>query len=381
MDTDTYTFNGSTYDVTAIMTADNKLNETALAEYGKPYWSPSYVFFWFWTFAALSASMAYAILWYGKSGWEDFKNAWNNNRSDYDDPYLKLMAFQKRVPHWWYIALLIPCLVIGIAQGYEGNMKMPAWGLIVICLFSFAFTWPNGILWAVANTQIGMGSFSDLLAGVMFPGQPAAVLASYTYGYTVLEQCLNLISDYKFGFYMKIPEREMFWGQVYGTLLGPFINYGFMQLIVDRERPYLIGQRSSEAWDAVETRSYYSQSIIWGILGPKRFFNDQYPWVYYSFVIGPALVLLVWLVQKWKPKWNMEHWVNPPLMFLGGTLFPKYETVNFLMSLLACILFMGILPRYAPVWWRKYNYLTGVGLDCGTQLMTLVSVPEFSFLN
>ena len=30
--------------------------------------------------------------------------------------------------------------------------------------------------------------------------------------------------------------------------------------------------------------------------------------------------------------------------------------------------------RYHPVWWRKYNYLTGVGLDCGTQIMQTVMV-------
>nr|XP_001400241.2 hypothetical protein ANI_1_3030024 [Aspergillus niger CBS 513.88] len=267
MDTDTYTVNGSTYDVSAIVGSNLEVNRTALAEYGSPYWAPSYVFYWFWTFAALTASMTYAILWYGKSGWEDFKNAWNNKRSDYDDPYLKLMSFQKRV---------------------------------------------------------------------------------------------------------------------WGTLLGPFINYGFMQLIVDRERPYLIGQRSSEAWDAVQTRTYYSNSIIWGILGPKEFFGERYPWVYYSFLVGAGAVFATWLVQKWKPRWNLEHWFNPTLMFYGGTLFPMYPTTNFFMSFLACILFMGILPRYFPVWWRKYNYLTGVGLDCGTQLMTLVCIfiinlPNLSF--
>ncbi|CAK44443.1 uncharacterized protein An02g11130, partial [Aspergillus niger] len=171
---------------------------------------------------------------------------------------------------------------------------------------------------------------------------------------------------------------------VWGTLLGPFINYGFMQLIVDRERPYLIGQRSSEAWDAVQTRTYYSNSIIWGILGPKEFFGERYPWVYYSFLVGAGAVFATWLVQKWKPRWNLEHWFNPTLMFYGGTLFPMYPTTNFFMSFLACILFMGILPRYFPVWWRKYNYLTGVGLDCGTQLMTLVCIfiinlPNLSF--
>lgn len=47
---------------------------------------------------------------------------------------------------------------------------------------------------------------------------------------------LNLTSDYKFGFYRKIPEKEMFWGQVYGTLLGPFVNYGIMRLVIDHSK-------------------------------------------------------------------------------------------------------------------------------------------------
>lgn len=77
--------------------------------------------------------------------------------------------------------------------------------------------------------QVGMAFLSEVLAGAMFPGKPLAVLTCMVYGRQILEQNLNLISDYKFGFYMKIPETEMFIGQVYGTLLGPFINYGMMR--------------------------------------------------------------------------------------------------------------------------------------------------------
>jgi hypothetical protein len=35
---------------------------------------------------------------------------------------------------------------------------------------------------------------------------------------------------------------------------------------------------------------------------------------------------------------------------------------------------MGYVYRYHPVWFRQYNYLLGVGLDCGTQLMQTVMV-------
>ncbi|OJJ49109.1 hypothetical protein ASPZODRAFT_13846 [Penicilliopsis zonata CBS 506.65] len=384
MDTGTYTANGSTYDVTNILTASNTLNETAYAEYGSPYWAPSYVFYWFWGFAALSASLMYALLWYGKEAWNGLRDAFSNRYNDYDDPYLKIMSYQKRVPHWWYLTLLAICSGLAIAGLYEGQIRMPWWGFIVICLVSFLMTWPNGILWAVANTAVGMGMFSDLLGGFLFPGQPTAMLAAYTYGYAVLEQNLNLISDYKFGFYMKIPEREMFIGQVWGTLLGPFVNYGVSQILITHERRYLDGELSSNNWDAVNSRYFYSTSIIWGILGPKRFFADRYPWVYYSFLVGPAAVLAVWLVHRWKPHWKLETRFNPTLMFLAGTNWPYYPMANFFMSFLTAITFMGYLRKYKPAWWRKYNYLTGVGLDCGTQLMTLVGVfivdlPNLSF--
>lgn len=74
-----------------------------------------------------------------------------------------------------------------------------------------------------------MAFLSEAVAGTLFPGTPLAVLTCMVYGKQVLERSLNLISDYEFGFYMKIPEREMFIGQVWGTLIGSLVNYGMMR--------------------------------------------------------------------------------------------------------------------------------------------------------
>ena len=141
-----------------------------------------------------------------------------------------------------------------------------------------------------------------------------------TYGRQILEQNLNLISDYKFGFYMKIPEREMFWGQVYGTLLGPFVNYGMMRFIIDNiGKAKLTGAVTSQAWLALKTRNYYSLSVLWGVLGPKVFFSkgSDYAWIYYAFLVGPALVFITWLVHKWKPQWQLETRCNPVVIMYG----------------------------------------------------------------
>lgn len=83
--------------------------------------------YFFWGFTASTGAMAYAILWYGKESWEQIKDSWNHKRTDYDDPYLKLMEHLPRVPHWWYLTLLVICAALAIACLYEAGLQLPWW--------------------------------------------------------------------------------------------------------------------------------------------------------------------------------------------------------------------------------------------------------------
>lgn len=70
----------------------------------------------------------------------------------------------------------------------------------------------------------------------------------------------------------------------------------------------------------------------------------------------------------------------------GGTIFPVYQTTNLMTSAILSFVFMGYMLRYRPVWFRKYNYLLGVGLDCGAQLcqtviMLGINLPHAQFPN
>ncbi len=107
--------------------------------------------------------------------------------------------------------------------------------------------------------QVGMAFISESLAGALFPGNPAAVLVCMTYGRQILEQILNLMSDYKFGFYMKIPETEMSIAQVHGTLIGPFVNYGVIRVMLDTVGAEVLKGEKGEgnAWLALKTRNNY----------------------------------------------------------------------------------------------------------------------------
>ncbi|KAK0725295.1 oligopeptide transporter 6 [Lasiosphaeris hirsuta] len=375
MSSGTFDDQGQKYNISRILTPQYTLNQTAMDEYSLPHWSISYAMYFFWGFACSTGAIVYSALWYGKDSWVAVSESWKGRRSDYNDPYLKLMSRTARVPHWWYLTLLAVSLALSLGCLYGAEIGLPWWGFILTCIVSVICTFPNGILWGVANMQVGMAFISELMAGGLFPGNPAAVLACMTYGRQILEQNLNLISDYKFGFYMKVPEKEMFWAQVYGTLLGPFVNYGVMRMIIDYiGADTLKGIIKNPGWYALKTRNYYSISVLWGILGPKVFFSagSEYAWMYWAFLLGPALVVIVYVVHRFKPEWELETRCNPVVIMYGAVAFPVYQTVNLFTSGSLALFFMGYMLRYHGAWFRKYNYLLGVGLDCGSQIASTV---------
>lgn len=384
MSSGTFDKNGHAYNITLVMTPAHTLNQTAMDAYSLPYWSVSYAMFFFWGFACSTGALVYAVLFYGKSSYTAIIDAFKGRRNDYNDPYLQLMARTQRVPHWWYLVLLLGCMGLSLGALYGGEFGLPWWGFLLTCIVSAISTFPNGVLWGIANLQIGMAFLSELMAGALFPGNPGAVLSCMTFGRQILEQNLNLISDYKFGFYMKIPEKEMFWGQVYGTLLGPFVNYGIMRLIIDRiGKAALTGKMESNAWLALKTKNYYSLSVLWGVLGPKVIFakGSLYSWIYYAFIVGPVLVTAVYIVHRYKPHWQLETRFNPIVIMYGAFTSPVSQTVNIFTSGVAALFFMGYMLRYHPVWFRKYNYLLGVGLDCGSQLCQTIIMLAINLTN
>ncbi|KAK3385091.1 isp4 protein [Podospora didyma] len=353
MSSGTFDDTGAKYNITPILTPQYTLDQTAVNEYSMPRWSISYAMAIFWGFACSTSALVYAGLWYGKDSYVAIVEAWKSRRDDYNDPYLKLMSRTARVPHWWYLTLLAACFALSLGCVYGAEIGLPWWGFVIICVVSAICTFPN----------VGMAYLSEILAGGLFPGNPDA-----------------------FGFYMKIPEKEMFWAQVYGTLLGLFVNYGVMRLIIDHiGAATLLGKNESNSWLAMKTRNYYSLSVLWGILGPKMSLSEgsDYSWVYWEFLLGPALVTLVYMVHRFRPNWELATRCNPVVIMYGATLFPVNQTTNLMISGALSVFFMGYMLRYRPVWFRKYNYLLGVGLDCGSQItqtimMFAINLPYLS---
>lgn len=181
---------------------------------------------------------------------------------------------------------------------------------------------------------------TDLVAGFIFHGKPMAVLSCFSFASPILDQSLGLLATFKFGFYMKIPEREMFIGQMWGTLLVPLVNYGTMRLVIDNiDRDVLKGVKPSVSWNALGTRAWYSASVLWGIIGPQRFFGkgSEYSFVYYGVLIGVATVLIAYAIQRWKPSWKTEEYFNAPVFFSSFGDIPTSPMTFFFSAFLFAI--------------------------------------------
>ncbi|CAI4893887.1 CLL_collapsed_G0039550.mRNA.1.CDS.1 [Saccharomyces cerevisiae] len=95
---------------------------------------------------------------------------------DYDDPHSNAMKNYKEVPDWWYFAILIGSLVVGIAVVEHYPTNTPVWGLFVCLGFNFVFLIPTTILQATTGFSFGLNLLIEMVMGYALPGNPIAIM-------------------------------------------------------------------------------------------------------------------------------------------------------------------------------------------------------------
>ena len=162
----------------------------------------------------------------------------------------------KEVPQWWFHIILIAMVALALyaCEGFDKQLQLPWWGILLACAIALFFTLPIGIIQATTNMVIyiyliftgnkfktmilinkhitysqiiiliislkclvqqpGLNVITELIIGYIYPGKPLANVAFKTYGYISMAQALSFVGDFKLGHYMKIPPRSMFTVQV-----------------------------------------------------------------------------------------------------------------------------------------------------------------------
>lgn len=73
------------------------------------------------SFAALTAAIVHTVLFNGKEIWYRYKAS----RNQEPDIHMKLMAKYKEAPEWWYGALFVLSLALGLATTLGFDSQLP----------------------------------------------------------------------------------------------------------------------------------------------------------------------------------------------------------------------------------------------------------------
>ncbi|CAB4441633.1 unnamed protein product [Rhizophagus irregularis] len=123
-------------------------------------------------------------------------------------------------------------------------------------------------------------------------------------------QCLLLVSDLKLGHYMKILPRSMFISQFYGTVVGGFMNYWVLRLIISSKRQFLDGTMEDPTGQVsgYHTQVFNTASISVGLIGPARTFgpNSLYRPILWGFLIGAFVPIPFYLLHRKYPKYRFD---------------------------------------------------------------------------
>jgi OPT family oligopeptide transporter len=199
-------------------------------------------------------------------------NRFRRSLKDERDVHSRLMQAYPEVPHAWYGALGLVSLGIGIAAIEIFPTQLPVWGFMFAILLSSLWSLPSGILQAMTNQMVHFTRMATLISGYLFPKKPVAHMIFKAAAIMVAGQAVLFCGDMKLGHYMKVPPRIMFLAQTIAVFTSCFVvtlvqNWMF-ENIVDFCEP-----TQKDGFVCLSTKTFATSSLIWGSIGPARFFG------------------------------------------------------------------------------------------------------------
>lgn len=371
-----YDNKGELFDVKKVLT-NGLLDEQKYQAYSPPYYTAASIL----TYGAFFALYPYAIIETFLLQWnviidsfkDVFKSVFKKKRTSnfegHGDPHSRMMAKYHEIPDWWFIIILIIALVFGILAVELYPTNTPVWGIFFALGINFIFLIPITIIYSVTGFSFGLNVLVELIVGLALPGNGTALMILKAFGYNIDGQAQNYITDQKMGQYAKIPPLALFKGQLIATVFQCFVCLGVVNWQLSNIKDICQPHQESK-FTCPATNTYFSSSIIWGIIGPKVTFKHIYPALKWAFLIGAVAPFFVYILRRRFPE--PFKYVHPTLVFGGMIIYAPYSAAYYTGGLYLGWLFMYYLRYKYLQWWEKYNYVTYSAISAGIGLSALI---------
>ncbi|KZF21641.1 OPT superfamily oligopeptide transporter [Xylona heveae TC161] len=386
------TANGTKYPVLEVLNPDYTLNQTAYAENGPIYMGVQYIWNTFFDYAKIPSAFTWIILFGFANLSVNAKRLWNSRiRGDrnkgeginhqYHDRLNVLQRAYKEVPFWWYFALFSVAFVIIITCLAKGYFFIPLWTFFIALATGIVIVIPMGWLYAISNYQVAIGSFNELIYGLMVHspagGNHFHPCGPSTYGAIAGDawyRAQYMLQDQKIGHYMHMPPRTVFFSQVFGTILGIPMNYGVIRWVLNTKRDYISGAKPDplHQWTGQALQSSNTLGVQYAVIGPKRMFSQALfaplPW---AFLVGAFAPFVFYGLHRVFPRARFDLW-NITIFFSGMSVFYGNLSTGYTSAIIGGFVVMYWVYRRHFQFWKRYNYMVAAAFDAAFNLNMLL---------
>ncbi|KAF2150858.1 OPT superfamily oligopeptide transporter [Myriangium duriaei CBS 260.36] len=386
--------NGTAYPLTQLVTKQGGFNATTYETYGPLYLGAQMLWGIFFSYAALTSALVWAVLF----GWPSFSKSFKKARASlkdksgksvnhmYNDQLNVLQRSYKEVPLYWYLTLFGISFIILVSILGAGQLYIPIWTYFVAIIFGAIIVTPLGWMYALTNFQLPIGTVNELMYGVMINAisghkNPTGATVYSSIAGDAWYRAQYILQDQKIGHYMHIPPRDTFFSQIFGCTIGIPINYGVIRWVLNSKRDILLGTKSdpTHQWTAQSLSQSLSTSVEYVLIGPTKMFKQSsFRPLPYGFLLGAAAPVLFFLLHKKFPnsKLKFRLW-NTTIFFSMITNFYGNISTGYTSVIIGSFVVAFWAFRYKNDLWSRYNYLLGAAFDAGYNLNMLLIFLAF----
>ncbi|WPK24637.1 hypothetical protein PUMCH_001917 [Australozyma saopauloensis] len=373
-----FTNTGDPYRVTKVLNKKSLLDPAKYAEYGPPFYTAANLVVYGAFFAIYPFSFIYVcmtdykhIMRSCKGLWHSLKSFKNSTYDGFDDAFSKSMRHYKEVPEWAFLVILIISIVLSILCCKLYPTETPVWGIFFALGINFVFLIPLTFIYSITGFSFGLNVLVELIVGYALPGNGLALMFIKAIGYNIDGQAQNYITDQKMGHYLRIPPRALFRCQMVSVVICSFVSLAVINFAMDNIDDYCHpGQ--PQKFTCPSARTFYSSSVLWGVIGPKRVFDGLYPILKWCFLIGTLLAPVCFLIKKYFNKFAIVRYFQPTLIIGGFLIFAPYNLSYYTPGLIAAFFFMHVIKHRFTNWFKKYNYVLSGALTAGVAFSSII---------
>jgi len=304
------------------------------------------------------------------------------------------MSAYKECPEWWYLSLLAVSFILACVCCSHYNTGMPIWGLVFAIVLCIVLQIPIGMIVAVTNQEVTNNVLAEYIAGYAIANKPIANMIFKSYGYIACAQSVQFAQDLKLGHYMKIPPRLLFMTQTYATIIGALVSIGVNDWQLsniknvcapDQNDKFTCPGKSlffhvfnflerSELTNRIKgTHQFFTASVIWGAVGPKRMFGSGgiYNPLEWGFLAGALLPVPFYYLAKRFPSSSIRY-IHIPLFLYSALWWAPYNMSYMIPGLYAGFIFNYWIKRRYLAWWQRYAYVLTSSLAVGISVSAIV---------